>query len=65
VTRALGRAVHRPTVLPVPAFALRAVLGGFSGDVLGSQRIVPTRLTADGFSHRHPSIDDAAAWLVG
>ena len=65
VTRALGHAVHRPTVLPVPAFALRAVLGGFAGDVLGSQRIVPTRLTGDGFSHRHPTIDDAAAWLVG
>lgn len=64
VTAALGRALHRPTVLPVPAVALRAVLGGFSGDILGSQRILPTRLVADGFSHRHPTIERAAAWLV-
>lgn len=64
VTRALAAALRRPAVFPVPGFALRAVLGGFAGDVLGSQRIVPTVLTADGFAFRHRDIDDAARWLV-
>ena len=64
VTRALGAALHRPTVLPVPAFALRAALGEFSGDVLGSLRVVPSVLRAEGFTFRHPTIQDAAAWLA-
>jgi len=64
VTRALGEALHRPTVLPVPAFALRAVLGEFAGDVLGSIRVLPSALRADGFVHHHPGIREAAAWLA-
>ncbi|HWS57957.1 MAG TPA: TIGR01777 family oxidoreductase [Actinotalea sp.] len=64
VTRALARALHRPAILPVPGFALRIVLGEFAGDILGSLRIVPSALAADGFVHRHRTIDDAAAWLV-
>ena len=38
VTAAMGRALNRPTLLPVPAFALRAVLGELSTEVLGSKR---------------------------
>jgi len=64
VTRALGAALHRPTALPVPAFALRAVLGEFSADVLGSLRVVPSVLQAEGFTFHHPTIQEAAAWLA-
>jgi hypothetical protein len=59
VTAAMGRVLHRPTVLPVPAFALRAVLGEFAGDVLGSQRVRPRRLLDAGFTFTHPEIDQA------
>jgi hypothetical protein len=64
VTRALGAALHRPTLLPVPGFALKIVVGGFATDILGSQRILPAALLGDGFTHRHPTIESAAAWLA-
>ncbi|MGH7583622.1 MAG: TIGR01777 family oxidoreductase [Gemmatimonadales bacterium] len=55
---ALGRALHRPTVLPVPAFALLAVYGEMArATLLASQRAVPVRLTAHGFTPRFGSID--------
>jgi uncharacterized protein (TIGR01777 family) len=63
LTRALGRAFRRPTLLPAPAPALRLVLGEFSAEVLASQRMVPRRLLDAGFSFRHPDVDSAAEWL--
>ena len=59
VTAAMGRVLGRPTVLPVPAFALKAALGEFSGDVLGSQRVVPAVLQQAGFTWSDPTIEDA------
>ena len=59
ITAAMGRVLHRPAVLPVPGFALRAVLGEFAGDVLGSQRVRPRRLLDAGFSFAHPEIEQA------
>ena len=41
VTKAMGEALHRPTLLPVPSFALRTVLGEFSSEVLSSSRVLP------------------------
>jgi uncharacterized protein len=63
-TRSLGRALHRPTVLPVPALALRTVLGGLSSEVLGSQYVVPRKLLDAGFTFTHPDVDSATAWLA-
>jgi len=59
VTRALGAALHRPTMLPAPAFALRLVLGGMSSAALDSIRAVPARLTAAGFTFKYPTIEAA------
>ena len=59
VTAAMGRVLGRPTVLPVPAFALKAALGEFSSDVLGSQRVVPEVLQQHGFTWSDPQIDEA------
>ncbi|MCJ1681466.1 TIGR01777 family oxidoreductase [Streptomyces sp. APSN-46.1] len=59
VTAAMGRVLRRPTPFPVPAVALRLVLGEFAQDVLGSQRVRPTRLLESGFTFRHPGIDEA------
>jgi uncharacterized protein (TIGR01777 family) len=60
-TRALGQALHRPTVLAVPGFALRIALGPDLAKevVLASQRVVPTRLTATGYCFAHADIDTA------
>ncbi|MFI0899434.1 TIGR01777 family oxidoreductase [Streptomyces sp. NPDC020983] len=59
VTAAMGRVLHRPTLAAVPAPVLRAALGEFAGDVLGSQRVRPARLLESGFTFAHPGIDDA------
>jgi uncharacterized protein (TIGR01777 family) len=55
-TDGLGEAVHRPTFLAVPGFAVRAVLGGISDDLLGSLRITPTALTDLGFTFADPDL---------
>jgi hypothetical protein len=65
VIAALGRALHRPTLLPAPAVALRLVLGEFAQDVLGSQRALPSRLLGAGFDFRRASVDEAARWVCG
>ncbi|MDQ1292735.1 MAG: uncharacterized protein QG608_615 [Actinomycetota bacterium] len=62
---ALGRAVGRPTPLPVPYPALRLAVGQFARDILASQRVLPARLVNEGFEFRHPDIADAAAWITG
>ncbi|MFF7180698.1 TIGR01777 family oxidoreductase [Streptomyces sp. NPDC008121] len=59
VTAAMGRVLRRPTLLTVPAPALRAVLGGFAEDVLGSQRVLPGRLLESGFDFAFPTIDES------
>jgi len=64
VSRAIGRAMHRPSVLPAPGFAVRAVLGEFAGEILASQRVLPARLAAAGFAFRHPDLEAAVAWLT-
>ncbi len=65
VTRALASALHRPAIVPAPAFALRLVLGEFAGDVLSSQRVVPAKLAASGFSFEHDTLEAAAQWTAG
>lgn len=59
VTAAMGRVLHRPTPLPVPAAALRLTLGDFAAEVLGSQRVLPTRLQQSGFAFSCPGIEQA------
>ena len=60
-TAALGRALGRPTVLPVPALALRIALGELSDVLLTGQRALPAKADAVGYGFRYPRIDDALA----
>ncbi|WP_345651676.1 TIGR01777 family oxidoreductase [Streptomyces tremellae] len=64
VTAAMGRVLRRPTPLPVPAAALKLALGELSGDVLGSQRVLPRRLLDSGFTFAFPTVDEAIAAAV-
>ena len=64
ITAALGHALHRPALLPVPAFALRAMLGEFSSEVLASIRVVPAKLAAASFTWQHPDLGSAVATLT-
>ena len=60
-TRALARAVHRPALLPVPAFAVRAALRDLAGELLGSKRVVPRVAQERGFAFAYPSVETALA----
>jgi uncharacterized protein (TIGR01777 family) len=60
-TRALGRAVGRPAVIPAPAFALRAGAGRMSPELLGSRNAVPQALVDAGYEFRD---DDVTAVLA-
>jgi len=64
--RSLGRALHRPAFMPVPAFALRLAFGSeMAGEVLlGGQRVVPSRAAAEGFTFAYPDLDGALRHAV-
>ena len=64
-SKALGRALHRPSLLPAPAFALRLALGEMADALLlGGQRALPVRATDLGFSFRYSNIDDALSKVL-
>jgi hypothetical protein len=57
-TRSLGRVLRRPTLLPVPAFALRLAFGEMAeATVLESERVLPARLSALGFNFEYPELE--------
>ena len=58
-TRELGKALGRPTFLPVPAAALRLRFGEFAQELLSSQRIEPQALLESGFSFTYPALPAA------
>jgi uncharacterized protein (TIGR01777 family) len=64
VMKALGGVLGRRALLPAPALALKVILGEFAGDVLASDRILPSVLTASGFVFDHDTIESAMRWLV-
>lgn len=58
-TRELARQLRRPAIMPIPALALKVVLGGFSVEALTSSRVLPGVLTRAGFAYRHPDLPSA------
>jgi uncharacterized protein (TIGR01777 family) len=65
-TAALARALHRPALLPVPAWALRLALREFADDgPLASARVIPTKLSESGFQFAFPNVDSALQDLLG
>ena len=62
----LGRVLRRPTILPTPTVALKALFGGDAVDemFLGGQRVVPAKLQASGYDFRHPTLEPALRALV-
>jgi uncharacterized protein (TIGR01777 family) len=57
--RALGRAMHRPSLLPTPGFAVRIVLGEMADSILTGQRVLPMCAQKHGYHFRYPEIDQA------
>jgi uncharacterized protein len=63
-TKALGAALHRPTVLPVPTIALRAILGEGAAMLLKGQRVLPRRTQERGYRFKFDVLTDALANLL-
>jgi uncharacterized protein (TIGR01777 family) len=59
--KALGKTLHRPSWIPVPAFALRAAVGEIAESLLNGRRVVPKRLRELGFTYLRPRLDEALA----
>jgi len=55
-TKSLASVLNRPAFLSVPSLALKIALGEFSIEVLGSSRVLPSKLIASGFKFNHPDI---------
>ena len=64
-TNALASTLHRPALLPVPAFAVRLALGELAGELLGSRRVVPRAALARGFRFAYPEIRPALREALG
>lgn len=65
-TAALGRALARPAILPMPAAPLRLALGAFADELLlGGQKVEPTAALNSGFTFNFPTIDAACGAIVG
>jgi uncharacterized protein (TIGR01777 family) len=65
-SRAIGKAIHRPAVLPVPRAAVRVLLGEFADEaLLASQRAIPERLVEAGFAFENLEIEATLTALLG
>jgi uncharacterized protein (TIGR01777 family) len=64
-SKALGSALHRPSLLAVPKVAMRVIAGELANQgALASQRLVPLVLQEIGFEYRHPTLATALDWAV-
>jgi uncharacterized protein (TIGR01777 family) len=61
----LGKVLHRPALMPAPAFALKLALGEMSSMVLTGQRVVPAGALASGFRFAFPELEPALQDLLG
>jgi len=59
-TKALGKALSRPTILPVPAFGVKMAFGEMGENLLlGSTRVIPQRLKESGYEFKNPELEGA------
>ncbi|WP_345993714.1 TIGR01777 family oxidoreductase [Sulfurimonas sp. HSL-1716] len=63
-TKALGKALHRPTIFPLPEFVLKIIYGEAAGVVTGSKEVYPKALQDAGYQFIHPDIDRALKELL-
>ena len=65
IVSALGKELKRPTIIPVPAFALKLFIGEAAVELLlCSQNMTATKLLKTGFKFAHPNLKESAAWVV-
>jgi len=64
-SKALGRALHRPAIAPVPAIAIQLLYGDMSEIVTKGQNAIPRRTLELGYRHEHPDLDEALRSALG
>jgi uncharacterized protein (TIGR01777 family) len=64
LAKTMGKILHRPSVMPAPAFMMKMVLGEFAGTLLDSQRTTPEKLLSRGFEFQYADIGDAIKNIV-
>jgi uncharacterized protein (TIGR01777 family) len=62
--KALGHALHRPSFMPTPGFALRLMLGEVADVIVNGQRVLPKRPLALGYSFQYPTVEAALAEIL-
>jgi hypothetical protein len=65
LSKALGRALRRPAIAPLPGFAMKLMYGEMSSIVTTGARVVPARLAELGYRFRRPDLDDALRAATG
>ena len=60
-----GRVLHRPTVLPVPGFAIKLLYGDMAEMVTTGQRALPAKLEHLGYQFAHPELEEALRDVLG
>ena len=64
-THTLGKILSRPTVLPLPAFAVKLLLGEMGDELLlAGQKVLPKKLLASGFDFTHSDLESALRWAL-
>ena len=64
-SKALGHALHRPAIAPIPGAAIRLLYGDMAEIVTKGQRVVPNRTLELGYTYQHPALDEALNAAVG
>jgi uncharacterized protein (TIGR01777 family) len=64
-SKALGKALHRPAIAPIPGAAIRLLYGDMAEIVTTGQRVIPKRTLELGYAYRYPDLDEALRAAVG
>ncbi|MBD2243428.1 TIGR01777 family oxidoreductase [Nostoc sp. FACHB-888] len=64
LSQALGQVMNRPSWLPVPGFAIEALLGDGAMVVLEGQQVLPKRTVQTGFEYKHPNLQSALRQIL-
>jgi NAD dependent epimerase/dehydratase family enzyme len=65
LARALGHAMHRPSLIAAPSFALKLIVGEMATTILTGQRVLPDRIRKEGYHFRYPEIEQAFRGILG
>ena len=63
-TKALGKALHRPTILPIPEFALRIMYGEAASVLTGSKEVYPRKILEAGYVFKYEEVEEALAHII-